>query len=386
VGPHFAGPDGRTTPMNHCTRCAGATPPPPDEGTLCLAPPLAHTTGSLRELLRRSDLPFHEPAAGVLAVPLGRGRLGRFVEAVGDALSAPEQADTRSVLLAEGAALAFSDLARMQPLADLVGRVRGAWLPGMLAEGRLTTHFQPIVHADDPETVFAHECLTRGLGADGGLVPPLKLYEAARGADLVFQLDRAARLTAIREAARIGLGGRLFINFNPTSIYDPVYCLRSTTAAVREAGVAPGDVVFEVVESDRIADAAHLRRITEFYREAGFRVALDDLGSGYGSLNLLTDLRPDFVKLDMQLIRGVDRDPFKAAVVAKLLEMARDLGVATVAEGVETEAEWSWVRRHGADYAQGYLFARPASPPARPTRPRAEAEVEVEAPEAVGTR
>ena len=71
----------------------------------------------------------------------------------------------------------------------------------------------------------------------------------------------------------------------------------------------------------------------------------------------------------MQLTRGVDADPFKASIVGKLLEMARDLGVRTVAEGIETEAEWAWMRDHDADYAQGYLFARPASPPPLPKAP-----------------
>ena len=108
----------------------------------------------------------------------------------------------------------------------------------------------------------------------------------------------------------------------------------------------------------------------EFYRGAGFRVALDDLGSGYGSLNLLSQLKPDFVKLDMKLIRDVDRDPYKAEITRKLLEMARGLGVATIVEGIETQGEWEWAHENGADYAQGYLFARPASPPPRPRVPR----------------
>jgi EAL domain-containing protein (putative c-di-GMP-specific phosphodiesterase class I) len=104
----------------------------------------------------------------------------------------------------------------------------------------------------------------------------------------------------------------------------------------------------------------------EYYRNAGFKVALDDLGSGYGSLKLLSRLKPDFVKLDIDLIRGVDHDAYKAAIAGTIFELARKLGVATVAEGIETEAEWAWVRDHGADYAQGFFIARPGSPPPRP--------------------
>lgn len=90
---------------------------------------------------------------------------------------------------------------------------------------------------------------------------------------------------------------------------------------------------------------------------------MDDLGSGYSSLNLLHRLRPDFVKLDMQLIRGVHADPYKATMASRLLGLARDLGVLSVAECVETPEELEWVREHGADYVQGYLVARPGNPP-----------------------
>ena len=105
------------------------------------------------------------------------------------------------------------------------------------------------------------------------------------------------------------------------------------------------------------------------YRQAGFRVALDDLGAGYGSLNLLSQLRPDFVKLDMKLVRDVHLDPYKAGITSQLLEMARKLGIATVAEGIESAGELDWFRDHGVDFVQGFYIARPASPPPRPRPP-----------------
>ena len=82
-------------------------------------------------------------------------------------------------------------------------------------------------------------------------------------------------------------------------------------------------------------------------------------------------LEPDFVKLDVELIRDVDKDPYKAEIAAALLRLAQKLGITTIAEGIETAAEWRWARDHGADYVQGYLFARPASPPALPQVPEA---------------
>lgn len=236
----------------------------------------------------------------------------------------------------------------------------------MLREDRLETHFQPIVHAADPGEVFGYECLTRGRAADGRLIPPGELFAAATAADLLFPLDRAARLAAIRSAARHGVPCRVFINFNPSSIYTPSFCLRTTFRAVEQYGCDPARVVFEVVESEEVKDTNHLLEILKEYRAAGFAVALDDVGAGYSSLNLLARLRPDFVKLDMGLIRHVDTDPYKASVVGKLLEMARELGVRSVVEGVETAGEWQWAADHGANFVQGYLFARPAAVPPQP--------------------
>ena len=359
--------------MGVCSRCQLLPAPLAEDGTLFIAPPLAHTQGSLRRFLGEASVPFSEPAPSILAIPLVPGRLRMLGEGLGGVLSQPELRDARSLVLADGAVLAIADIAAMQPLSTLVAKIQGDWLLETLREDRLTSHFQPIVSCREPGEVFAHECLLRGLTGDGGFVAPGTMYEVARASDLMFELDRAARLTAIRAAIEHGLdasGASLFINFNPTSIYDPTFCLRTTIAAIEAAAFRREQIVFEVVESDQIDDVGLLLRIMDVYRGAGFRVALDDLGSGYGSLNLLSQLKPDFVKLDMRLVRDVDRDPYKAEITRKLLEMARGLGVATIVEGIETRGEWDWAREHGADYAQGYLFARPGSPPPRPRVPQ----------------
>ena len=137
----------------------------------------------------------------------------------------------------------------------------------------------------------------------------------------------------------------------------------STLNAIRAAGLRPDRVVFEVTEADRITDLKHLKSVLDFYRDAGFKVALDDLGSGYSSLNLVHQLRPDIVKLDMELVRDVHKDEYKAIIAQKILELTQHLGITTVAEGVETREELAWVREHGADFVQGYLIAKPAATP-----------------------
>lgn len=181
---------------------------------------------------------------------------------------------------------------------------------------------------------------------------------------MLFQTDLAARRTAILEAAARGIGTNLFVNFTPTSIYDPVFCLRSTVETVDAVGLPRENVVFEITESEDVGDPEHLSNIVRYYREQGFRIALDDLGSGYSSLNLAHRLRPDFVRLDMELTRDVDTDPYKAVIARKLLELAGGLGIRTIVEGVETAGELAWIQKEGAGFVQGQLIARPSAKPA----------------------
>ncbi len=350
--------------MTSCARCSTLPEPPSSAGTLYLAPPLAHTQSNLRRILRERDIPFAEPGARIVSIAFRPGRLEEILEAIAEGLGDAERRDTRSLILGEGSEPSLVDLMNTQPLSMLVAQVQERWLTEMIRDRRLFTHFQPIVQAEDTREVHGYECLLRGRLADGSLMAPTLMYDAARNADLLFQLDRAARLTAIREAVAHRVREKLFINFNPSSVYDPAFCLKSTISAIDEAGIEPSRVVFEVVESDQVD--VDLLGIISSYRRAGFQVALDDLGAGYGSLNLLSSLQPDVVKLDMRLVRDVDSDRYKAGITSKLLEMAQKLGIATIAEGIESEAELDWFRNHGADYVQGFHIARPSCPPPRP--------------------
>ena len=229
--------------------------------------------------------------------------------------------------------------------------------------------FQPIVAAANTADIFAYECLMRGTAADGALIAPMRLLDAAGEADLLFQLDRQAREAAVRQARAAGIQRKIFINFSPNAIYDPAFCLRTTVGILEELQVTPSEVVFEVGESHAIQRLDHVRRILNFYRDKGFLIALDDLGAGYASLNYLHALRPDFIKIDIGLVHGVDADAFKAEVARRLIETALALDIRVIAEGVETPEEFRWLRHAGAQYLQGYLFGRPQAVPA-PETPR----------------
>ncbi len=283
-------------------------------------------------------------------------------------LVAPRELKETQVLFVRGVVQPqlqdFSDMASLQ---QFIKFSQADWLIDMLAANRFTSHFQPIVSIQDTSEIYGYESLFRGLDEQGNVVMPGPIFELATEAGLLPQLDRAARLSTIAQARQHDLTGRIFINFSPTALYDPVSCLRSTVDAIDKAGIRHEQVVFEVVESDNPQDLVHLRTVLRYYRDAGFGVALDDLGSGYSGLNLLHQLRPDFIKLDMELVRDVHQDLYKASITEKLLEIAQKLNIQTVAEGIECVEELNWLQERGANFAQGYLIAKPGAVPIKTT-------------------
>jgi len=346
-----------------CMRCETLPAPMNTGGDLHCWFPTSHVANKMRAMLSGLGLRTMPSVAEGVAYAIPADALDCVVTAFQLQLSEMERADTRALMTPMGAAPVADDLARVEPLLRFLAQASSQWLIELLEEQRLTSFFQPIVLASSPSTIYGHEALLRGVGIDGALIAPGQLFGTAREAGLLFQLDLTARRSAIACAHANALRGKLFINFAPSAIYDPASCLRSTVAAIDQTSIARSDVVFEIVETERARDPQHLRKILDYYRSAGFRVALDDVGSGYSSLNLIHELRPDLLKLDMELIRGVDLDPYKARIVAHLLDVAGALGIETLAEGIETEGELAWVTEHGATYLQGFLLARPAAAP-----------------------
>jgi len=345
--------------MKGCNRCEILPSPLPESGLLYIAPPAPPVTASICGFLRRSKIPYSQPYENIYEVKLGPGVLVKLVAEHLSELSQQELNDTKCLVAEDGAAPTVPDLMRMQPLSELLARIQGDWLLELLREDRLRTVFQPIVEVAEPNRIYGYECLIRGLGSTGELIQPTEMFRLAKSADLLFHLDRLTRLSVIRDVIRSSIGVCVFINFMPSAVYVPKYCLESTVKALEKSGIPNSRVVFEVVESDEVRDMKHLVNVLNYYRENGFRIALDDLGAGYSSLRMLYHLKPDFIKVDASLIHDVDKDAYKSNIAANLLELARKLKIKTIAEGIERPGEWAWVKHHGADYAQGYLFAKP---------------------------
>ena len=152
---------------------------------------------------------------------------------------------------------------------------------------------------------------------------------------------------------------RISINFMPNAVYRPELCIRSTIAAAVAAKFPLEQIIFEVTESEQIVEPDKLLSIFNYYRKRGFATAIDDFGAGYAGLGLLTDFQPDIIKIDIKLVRDIDSNPVKQAVVEGILHTTKKLGVKVIAEGIETRAEAQWFKANGVHLMQGYYFARP---------------------------
>ena len=227
-----------------------------------------------------------------------------------------------------------------------------------------TSHFQPIIDVHAKE-IFGYEALIRGVMEDGTLMYPDKLFAKSQRNGMNFKLDRLCRESALKTAAVKKISQKVFINFIPTSIYDPEFCLNSTVKWASQLEFDPKNIVFEVVETEHVQDQAHLKKILTYYREQGFQIALDDVGEGFSNLNMLIDLKPDIIKIDRNIISGIDKDDMKLSVYKALYDIAQKNGIKILAEGVETPYEIETIKGIGVDYVQGYYYAKPQAEPIR---------------------
>lgn len=214
--------------------------------------------------------------------------------------------------------------------------------------------FQPIVHAPSGG-VIAYEALVRGAGNE----PAAQVLQQVRPRDR-YCFDERSRGVAIELAASLGLDCALHINLLPRGL--GARCTRPgpMLAAAARAGIAPDRLVLEIVESEAIRDHSSFLRAVDGFRAAGLRVAIDDFGAGYAGLTLLAELQPDIIKLDMELVRGIDRRGPRQAIVRGIVRTCLDLGIDLVAEGIETPGELAWCRAEGLELFQGNLIAEPA--------------------------
>jgi diguanylate cyclase (GGDEF)-like protein len=231
----------------------------------------------------------------------------------------------------------------------------------ILAQGDLHSLFQPIVSLSE-RRILGYEALTRG-PSNSPLHSPIALFSVARNAGRLSELEIAARKSACQRFRDLNLQGKLFLNVSPESLLEPSHQPGRTLKLLQAFGIAPERVVIELTEQAPIEDFALLDNALHHYRAMGFSIALDDLGAGYSSLRLWSELRPDYVKIDRHFIDGIHQDAVKREFVGSILKMARASRAQVIAEGIEQPEELAVLTEMGVDLVQGYLLARPHEQP-----------------------
>jgi EAL domain-containing protein (putative c-di-GMP-specific phosphodiesterase class I) len=219
---------------------------------------------------------------------------------------------------------------------------------------RLVLHSQPIVEVADGRVV-QEELLIRMLGDEGELIMPGEFLPPAERFDLAPAIDR----WVIAQAAQIARERRVEVNLSGQSIGAPGLPA-FVEARLAEAGADPANLIFEITETAAAQDIDQASRLAERLSDLGCGFALDDFGTGYGSFTYLKHLPVRYIKIDMSFVRALRADSPDRQVVSAIVDVARNFGIQTIAEGVETQATLELLRTLGVDYAQGYLFGRPA--------------------------
>ncbi len=239
-------------------------------------------------------------------------------------------------------------------------------LSAILVRSDLHSLFQPIVSISQ-QRILGYEALTRG-PSNSVLHSPLNLFAVARQAGRLSELELACRESACRRFSEQKLPGKLFLNVSPESLLEAAHPPGRTLEMLRRHRIAPRNVVIELTEQTPTDDMEALHNALHHYRDMGFSIALDDLGAGYSSLRLWSELRPDYVKIDRHFIDGIHRDAVKREFVGSMLQMAKASRATVIAEGIELPDELATLTEMGVDLVQGYLLARPQEHPPRDTR------------------
>lgn len=236
-------------------------------------------------------------------------------------------------------------------------------LDNILAKSDLHSLFQPIFSLSE-RRILGYEALSRG-PSNSALHSPINLFAVARSAGRLSELELLCRKNACQRFNQLQLEGKLFLNVSPDSLMQPKHQPGRTLQLLQSLGIPPSQVVIELTEQSPTDDFALLDTALHHYRAMGFSIALDDLGAGYSSLRLWSELRPDYVKIDRHFIDGIHQDAVKREFVGSILKMAKASRAQVIAEGIELPEELAVLAEMGVDLLQGYLLCRPQEVPPR---------------------
>lgn len=239
-------------------------------------------------------------------------------------------------------------------------KLRARRLAEIIENEQVHTLVHPVFRMSDL-SIVGYEALSRG-PEETEFERPDKLFKVAYDSDLVLKLERLCRKKALEAAAHMPGDRYLFLNIEPDAVNDPQLRDITFSTLIADSKLAPDKVVLEITERTAIVDFVAFRQTLEYLRTLGFGVAVDDAGAGYGSLQCLAEVKPEWVKVDLSLVRSCDADPVRQQLISSLVTYAGEIGVNLVAEGIETKAELRTLRELGVEFGQGFLFTQPVPP------------------------
>jgi diguanylate cyclase (GGDEF)-like protein len=230
-------------------------------------------------------------------------------------------------------------------------------LTEILRQECINTVFQPVVSLENG-SVFGYEALSRIV------MPACKinieaLFQMAHQQDRLWDLEKLCRIKALKSAAKQPLHSMLFLNVDANIFHDPKFHAGFTVERLNEYGIAADSVIIEITEHNAADDLKGFTSSVHHYQDQRFKIAIDDFGSAYSGLNRVCSLSPEFLKIDMNLIRDIDKDALKRSAVAATVDFCRQSGIKVIAEGIQTAEELRVLIRLGVDFGQGYYLCHP---------------------------
>ncbi len=219
--------------------------------------------------------------------------------------------------------------------------------------------YQPIVSMSDG-SIYGYEALTRikqDAKYDIGIE---EMFSLAEKKGMAWSLEELCRKKAIKGAKKKPKKKKLFLNVNPNVLLDKQFESGITLEFIEKYGLEPNDVVFEITERTPIQSKNLFKKVLKHYTNQGFSVAIDDFGSAYAGLDRLCYIKPDYLKLDAAIIRGIGTDDVKRSLVMHMIQFCKEVSIISIAEGVERKGEAEILKALGVDYVQGYYYACPS--------------------------
>ncbi len=231
----------------------------------------------------------------------------------------------------------------------------------LLDGNSLTAHYQPIFSAKDG-AVYGYEALTRIIG-DKSNIDIGELFKKAILTKTISTLDVHCRGNALKQASALGISGRnahLFINVCPETLIDPAHNVGITDELADTWGIPKEKIILEITEESAIHNYNLFKQSITYYRNRGYKIAIDDFGAGHGGLKMLSIIEPDFVKIDRHFISDIDKAIIKSNLVDSIATACHRMGIKVIAEGIEQKEELEAVLNMGIELLQGFLLHKPS--------------------------